>query len=199
MESGHIEEELLHVHFDGELPPDQSGQVDRHLAQCDSCRARQRSLARLRALIVASARDDSRGVDFEAAFTNIQRGVRERPQPALRERVAVSVQDLREQRPHRLWLGAAAAGLAAAAAALLALRGPQTEEPTARAPTAPPGVTTAPETARAPKKTERIAYAAVSSEIEQVDFGGKPGTVFEIALADGVSTPVVWINDDVQE
>ena len=112
----------------------------------------------------------------------------------------MSVQDLREQRPRRLWLGATASGLAASAAALLALRGPAaTEEPTATAPSAPPGAATGPETARVPKKTVRIAYAAVSSEVEQVDFGGKPGTVFEIALADGVSTPVVWINDDVQE
>jgi hypothetical protein len=43
------------------------------------------------------------------------------------------------------------------------------------------------------------APATGSSEIVQVDFGGNAGTVFEIALADGVSTPVVWINDDVQQ
>jgi hypothetical protein len=116
----------------------------------------------------------------------------------LRERVSVSVQDLHEQQPRRLWVGAAAAGLAAAAAALIALRGPANDGPAAPSPSAP-GVETAPQAAQPPKKTERIAYAAVSSEIEQVDFGGKPGTVFEIALADGVSTPVVWINDDVQE
>jgi hypothetical protein len=30
----------------------------------------------------------------------------------------------------------------------------------------------------------------------QVDFGSNTGTVFEIALADGASTPVVWINDE---
>jgi hypothetical protein len=38
-----------------------------------------------------------------------------------------------------------------------------------------------------------------NSEISQVDFGNSNGTVFEIALADGVSTPVVWINDDPQD
>ena len=30
----------------------------------------------------------------------------------------------------------------------------------------------------------------------EVDFGQNAGTVFEIALENGSSTPVVWINDD---
>jgi hypothetical protein len=34
------------------------------------------------------------------------------------------------------------------------------------------------------------------SEIVHVDFGGNAGTVFDIAFADGSSTPVVWINDE---
>jgi hypothetical protein len=38
-----------------------------------------------------------------------------------------------------------------------------------------------------------------NSEISQLDFGESNGTVFEIALADGISTPVVWINDESQD
>jgi hypothetical protein len=34
------------------------------------------------------------------------------------------------------------------------------------------------------------------SEVVQVDFGSNAGTVFNIPLADGSSSPVVWINDD---
>jgi hypothetical protein len=34
------------------------------------------------------------------------------------------------------------------------------------------------------------------SEVVDVDFGPNAGTVFDIALADGSSIPVVWINDD---
>lgn len=37
------------------------------------------------------------------------------------------------------------------------------------------------------------------SEVVEIDFGNNAGTVFEIALADGSSTPVVWINDDDEE
>jgi hypothetical protein len=37
------------------------------------------------------------------------------------------------------------------------------------------------------------------SEVVEIDFGNNAGTVFEIALSDGSSTPVVWINDDDDE
>jgi anti-sigma factor RsiW len=190
----HVEEELLQRHFDGDLGPAQAGPVDRHLAHCEECRGRRQALSRLHDLIGMAVDDAACDVDFEAAFGRIERGVREQPAPALLERVSVSVQDLREQRPARLWIPAAAAVLAAAAALALVLRGPAAEQPA-------PGVGAEPQLASPqPKpKTEPIAYAAVSSEIEQVDFGGKAGTVFEIALADGTSTPVVWINDDEQE
>lgn len=60
----------------------------------------------------------------------------------------------------------------------------------------------------APAKREAVAAArsraplaassttGAHSEVVQVDFGASSGTVFEIALADGASTPVVWINDE---
>ena len=38
------------------------------------------------------------------------------------------------------------------------------------------------------------ALAMASSEVVNVDFGDQTGTVFEVAVADGVSAPVVWIN-----
>jgi len=38
-----------------------------------------------------------------------------------------------------------------------------------------------------------------STEIEEVAFGEWGGTVFEVALADGASTKVVWINDDYED
>lgn len=195
MNQDHVEEELLQRHFDGDLGPAQAGPVDRHLAHCSECRKRRQSLATLHDLIGMAADDAASGVDFEAAFARIERGVREQGPAPLGERVSIKVQDLHEQRPVRLWVPAATA-LAAAAAALIVLRGPAAEQ---SAPTAPAGPPTEVASPRPKPKTERIAYAAVSSEIEQVDFGGKPGTVFEIALADGVSTPVVWINDDEQQ
>jgi hypothetical protein len=41
--------------------------------------------------------------------------------------------------------------------------------------------------------------AAANSEVSQVDFGQNTGTVFEVPVDDDVSTPVVWINDEIEE
>ena len=48
-----------------------------------------------------------------------------------------------------------------------------------------------------PPKSEAAAAAAktASSEVVQVDFGNNAGTVFDVALSDGSSTAVIWIND----
>jgi hypothetical protein len=61
----------------------------------------------------------------------------------------------------------------------------------------PGGATPAPTARTAPPPKPKVMLA--NSEVVQVDFGDNAGTVFEIALAEGVSTPVVWINDELEE
>jgi predicted phosphoribosyltransferase len=100
----------------------------------------------------------------------------------------------------RVW--APAGGLALAAAAALAMVLKSSEAPGEEEITARKGGI-APDVDREKLNREEVRIAANeppaesnASEVVQVDFGSNTGTVFEIALADGASTPVVWINED---
>jgi putative zinc finger protein len=180
----HVEEELLQRYFDGGLEGAHAARVEQHLAGCASCSARHRALDKLRQGLRIAAEERARGVDFEALFANVERGVRERPDPGLAERFAVSWRDRLEQRSRQIWIPAAGA-VAAAAALLLFLRGSPAHERTI----------SGPDEAIAGERG-LAGNPAANSEVEQVDFGANAGTVFEIALPEGISTPVVWINDD---
>jgi anti-sigma factor RsiW len=152
----HLEEELLQRYFDGDLGADEHSQVASHLAECDACAARQRSLQALRVGVGVLAEESARDIDFDALFGRIERGIAESAPRGVRTRT----------RPTRIWLPAAGV-LAAAAALVMFLRGGT-----------PP---------------------SSSTEIEEVAFGEWGGTVFEVALADGASTKVVWINDEYED
>ena len=195
----HLEEELLHRYFDGELRPARAATVMQHLERCPQCSERHRALAALRGMIDLAADESSRNVDFEALYGRIERGIREQRAPGLLERLGVWWRDLSEQRPGQVWVPAAAL----VAAAVVVVVWTKSTAPVAPAPQvrAPSGALPSPfDPGTMPPKPPPTALAAAgNSEIVQVDFGGNAGTVFEIALADGVSTPVVWINDDVQQ
>jgi anti-sigma factor RsiW len=193
----HLEEELLNRYFDGELRPARAATVAQHLERCSECSARHQSLASLRGMIDMAAEESGRNVDFEALYGRIERGIREQARPGWRERARVYWRDLSEQRPGQVWVPAT--GLLAAAAMLLVWIGAPSQSPAD--PQARPRTRSVPvaPSLGAPAPEPPTALAAGNSEIVQVDFGGNAGTVFEIALADGVSTPVVWINDDVQQ
>jgi anti-sigma factor RsiW len=152
----HLEEELLQRYFDGDLDAGEASQVASHLAECEACATRERSLAALRVSMGVLAEESARDVDFDALFGRIERGIAESAPRGVHA----------NRRPARLWLPAVGV-LAAAAALLMFLRsGP------------PPNS---------------------STEIEEVAFGEWGGTVFEVALADGASTKVVWINDEYED
>lgn len=191
--AGHIEEELLQRYFDGDLAPSPATAVERHLQQCAPCTQRHRALVALRRAIVHAAEDSARGVDFDAMFARVERGVREQPAPSLIERSSVWWRDRLEQRASTLWMPAAGA-LAAAAVLLLVVRG-----------TLLPSGDDAHIAAGGGKHSSQSAAPSTApegvpgSEVVQVDFGTNAGTVFEIALDDGNSTPVVWINDGPEQ
>jgi anti-sigma factor RsiW len=178
------------MHFDGELAPAEAASVERHLASCSACNDRLGSMLRLREMVTVSSEQAASQVDFEAMFSRIEEATRVQPGPGLIERLGVWIREALEHNPSKVWLPAGAA-FAAAAAAVIALTGAEQEREVARRP--------APRDPYAPKAAPMMLAeneTANASEVVQVDFGSNTGTVFEIALADGASTPVVWINDE---
>jgi anti-sigma factor RsiW len=194
----HLEDELLQRHFDGDLRPGRAAEVKQHLEGCTVCSERQRALVALHGMVVMAAEESARGVDFDALYAKIEHGIREQRTASLSERLAVWWRDLAEQRPGQVWVPAGAA-LAAAVVLVMVFRGEPASQPTAHQQQAPGQHETraADDELAAAPAPQAAASIESSSEIVQVDFGSNAGTVFEIALADGKSTPVVWINDDL--
>jgi hypothetical protein len=192
----HLEDELLQRHFDGDLRAGPAAEVDRHLRGCTQCSERHRALGVLHRMVEMSAEHSAQGVDFDALYGRIERGIQQQRTPGLGERLAVWWRDLAEQRPGQIWVPAAGALAAAIVLVIVVQDEPAaTSAPRAHAPTTPQEP--AQDDLQPAPAPGAEGAAAVSSEIVQVDFGSKPGTVYEIALANGMSTPVVWINDDL--
>jgi hypothetical protein len=190
----HVEEELLQRYFDGDLQGAPADSVSQHIATCEDCQKRHLALGELHKLILMSAETAALDIDFERAFANIERGTRERPAPSLIERLSVWWRDLVEQRPEQLWAPALGAAMAVGLLMFVLRDGGTDDQPIAAVPPPPPPAPTVVAEAPPPVPEPPIVLAA-NTEVEQVDFGGHAGTVYEIALADGKSTPVVWIND----
>ena len=197
----HVQEDALNMHFDGELAPTEAASVERHLASCGECSKRLHSLQQLREMIMMSAEQVASQVDFDAMFGRVEQGTKIAPVPSLWERGTLWVTESLQHNPMRVWAPAGGLALAAAAALAIALSSSGAgvegeEEIQARG-----GI--APDVDREKLNRTPVAVAANepppesnASEVVQVDFGSNTGTVFEIALADGASTPVVWINED---
>jgi anti-sigma factor RsiW len=195
---GHLEDELLQRHFDGDLRPGRAAEVNQHLEGCPKCSERHRALVALHGMVELAAEQSARGVDFDALYARIEHGIREQHIPSLTERLVVWWRDLAEQRPGQVWVPAGAA-LVAAVVLLMVFRGEPAPHPTAQLEQArqhDDEPIDDDDLAAAPAP-QGAASTESSSEVVQVDFGSSAGTVFEIALADGKSTPVVWINDDL--
>jgi len=203
----HVEEELLHRYFDGDLHAPEAASVKGHLSSCDHCTTRHLQLSALRRLITVAAEQSTLDVDFDRAFVRIERGVREQLPVGAVERAVSWIRTALAERPERLW--APALGAMAAAAVLFALGHepaapevavmaapaviPQAAASVAGSAAEPPAA----EAAAGPLPDDALAMA--SSHVEQVDFGTHGGVVYDVAVADGVSTPVIWINDDPSE
>ena len=192
MNAPHVEEELLQRYFDGDLKGSPAASVSQHIATCEDCQKRHLALGELHKLIMMSAEHAALDVDFERAFANIERGTRERPAPSLIERLSVWWRDLIEQRPEQVWAPAFGAAMAAVLLLYVLRDGASDASQEVAAATPKPPAPTLPA-----EGLPAGALALANTEVVQVDFGSNAGTVYEIALAEGVSTPVVWINDDV--
>ncbi len=199
---GHLTEEVLQQLHDGELGADQDA-ARQHVQGCAECRKQLEQLEKLHDLINLAAEDMSSEVDFDALYGRITEGVSDRGQAAGQ---VVSLQSWRERfrtSGAHVWLPmAVAAAVVIGVIAEIASPGGGDDEPQADRRRAKKTIMVA-----APGKTAQLPGLAPpseqpeppNSEISQVDFGESNGTVFEIALADGISTPVVWINDEPQD
>lgn len=201
----HVQEDALNMHFDGELAPAEAASVERHLASCGECSKRLLSMQRLHEMITVSAEQVASEVDFDAMFGRVEQGTKVAAGPGLIERVTLWVTESLQHNPMRVWAPAGGLALAAAAAVAFVLSssgsGVEGEHEVARR-----GVIAEEREIKrdkmmvaqneAPKPAGEGPTESNASEVVQVDFGSNTGTVFEIALADGASTPVVWINED---
>ncbi len=188
MNNGHLEDELLQRYFDGELSNGSAVEVGQHLESCETCRKRHRSLERLHAFINMTVEEAAKDVDFDALYGRIESGVEE----ARQQQKVVSIKSWLESSRLRRPVVLAPIAIAAAAVLFFVNQLAPTEE-VAR-------------DRRGRKRSDRTVLVdnrspqqPQNSEVVQVDFGANTGTVFEIALAEGVSTPVVWINDEIDE
>jgi len=196
MHAEHVSDELLQRHFDGELGAPELAPLEAHLGTCRVCSARRAAFGRLSEFVAQSAREDAAGVDFGGLFSRIEQGIDQASAKTAGDGKAsvASVIPIRSRSRSLSMLTTLSAGLAAAAAVLLMVyQSGAPGRPGTTAEGVAPSATPAPQTATptAPK-----AATPGHSEVVQVDFGLNAGTVFDIALADGSSTAVVWINDD---
>ncbi len=182
----HLDDELLQRHFDGDLDRAAASTAQAHLASCDACAARQRGLERLHLLMGAASEGAQQEADFAGLYDRIEAGIGADAAGAATDTKVVELASRRRMRPMVAYVVTAAA---AAAAVVITVFHPGGSTPrdadSMVAMDGQPAATT-PQAVPAPGR----------SEVVNVDFGTSTGTVFEISLADGSSTPVVWINDD---
>lgn len=189
------QDELLQRLLDDDLSAQARAEVEQRLSEDPEAAAEFRSLQRLSELMAVSREEQVGRLDSDALFARI---TAELDAPPAAEPAVASPVERRESWLQRLIRGGVVmpigGAVALAAAALLTFYAPSGEDVQDQGEVA---IRAVPESQPGSDGLiEGEPVAALSSEIVQVDFGGSTGTVFEIALKDGASTPVVWINDE---
>jgi anti-sigma factor RsiW len=192
----HLTDELLQRHYDGELDDADIERVSAHLAGCETCMEREAVLDRLHALITMSAEDRANEMSFDGMFERIEAGIaagkhgQTQAKTQAQAQAAPSFAKVVSLASYRRVVPAVAAFAVAAAVLLMVTVKPMDKGRVGATPEAPEAEQ--PEA----RTTAEANVAPGRSEVLQVDFGSNAGTVFDIAMADGSSTPVVWINDE---
>ncbi|MEM7434447.1 MAG: hypothetical protein AAF436_04780 [Myxococcota bacterium] len=169
MESSKTEQERLQMFFDGELSSEEAEAVRRQLEDSPEGAAELAAWQAIRDGIREVSDPWPDAVDSDELFARIEADIRA---PAVERNSRESMPALRVVpggRERRVW-GGVAAGLAAAAAILLA-------------------VLTLPEEGTTPGMVR-------GSKVVAVDFGEYAGTVFEVEGGAGQPLSVVWISDE---
>ena len=200
MSDDHVQEELLHRYFDGEIGDRQAARVRQHVETCSHCTAQIEALSKLHGLFAIAAEGMADSLHSEPLFERISKGMHEAPAPGLGERLRLWWDDLLEPlQPRGVWLPVTVAAVGAAAALLIVLRPGVAPNPSPPGQVVADAPSNAPATPADPAPLQAAVAApvlALASEIVQVDFGANAGTIFEVALNEGESTPVVWIDEE---
>lgn len=179
-----LDDETLQRLLDGDLNAREAKQARDVLSRSTSDAARYRQFERLHELVQRGADDRVGDLDSDAMFRNIEAGIAKN-RPGMFEQLGAWLSEFIEHRT-QVWMPMAGAGVVAAAVLL-----------TVYAPGSAGDELVVVPGGNVPATVVPSADAVTpNSEVVQVDFGTNSGTVFEIALAGGKSTPVVWINDD---
>jgi anti-sigma factor RsiW len=185
MQLDHIEDDLLQRYHDGELTGGRFERVKQHLKSCAICQKRQRSLAKLHELFTIHAEELSRDVNFDALYSKVAEEISRQKPAGILEKLLAWWDGLPLWKP-QVWAPATAAAVAGITIAVLNTHWQDRSLRKVAGGQKSPGSIIAP-------------ASALGSEIVRVDFGDKPGTVFEVALAEGASTAVIWINDETDD
>lgn len=197
------QEALLQRYVDGDLDAADRAQMQERLAKDPALAKELAAMQKLHEILVTAGEYQASQLDSEALFARISAAT-EAELEAKPQRATQS-ESLWHRFLHGFWMPAGSV-VAVAAAVLLTIYLPvdntkldKADEGTKAA--APEGQSQEP-TPQVQSKEGPAARrveaprTSVSSEVVQVDFGNNAGTVFDIALAGGASTPVVWINDE---
>ena len=208
-----IDDELLHRYADGDLSAPEAQNVESTLASDPVAKGRYQAILQLHTVLEASGLEMAAGADPDRMFAAIETGIARTAAEESAAKVPAQSADAQgfwsRLFDARAWVPATGA-LVAVGAVLLTVYSPvrpdelvppptpvDSAQTTAAEPSdvqaAEPAAPTAVDPTAAPPVAAPTG-AAARSEIVEVDFGQNAGTVFEIALENGSSTPVVWIN-----
>jgi anti-sigma factor RsiW len=183
-----IDDETLQRLLDGDLNAREAKHARDVIAKSEVDAARYRSFQRLHGLFRSAAVEMAAGLDSDAMFRKIEAGIA-KDRPGAFALLGAWLGEFFEHRS-QVWMPMAGASVVAAAVLLTFYTPEGAHESVVMAGGGERG-------GAEPASVVPVEASPVpSSEIVQVDFGVNSGTVFEIALAGGKSTQVVWINDD---
>jgi anti-sigma factor RsiW len=187
-----LDDETLQRYYDGDLSPVEERAVRARIESDPSAQKRLDELEKLSALMQMGAEEMAAGLDSDALFADIERGIVEDQKQGAGLRVVSGGWFTR----HRKTVVPLMAVAAAAAVAVLTLTPRDAGNETARMKIQKEKTRLA-EVESAPVQA-REQNPVQGSRIENVDFGKNTGTVFEVENA-GVMTAVVWISDEEEE
>ncbi|MAQ14545.1 MAG: hypothetical protein CMN30_09750 [Sandaracinus sp.] len=183
-----IDDDKLQRFYDGDLTEGEAKVVGRDVDASAEEQERVAQMSRLGDILRASAEVESEGIDADALFLRIERGIEKEPVPRL--------QVIQGQKKKQRTGAVIAAAVAIAAAVTVAFLFRQPVDPnTAQSVHPDEGrLRTAQADIEDPMHVQ--IHPPGGSSVERVEFGANTGTVFEVQGEQGQPLAVVWIAEE---
>ena len=186
----HIDDDKLQRFYDGELTEGEALVVGRDVDASDLEQERVAQMERLGEVLRAGADAEADGIDANALFLRIERGIEDEPAPRLK------LIEGRKRKNRNTAVVAVAMGIAAAVA-IAFLAQPSTEPEIADSAHPDEGDTAlAGGNVAVEDPTHVQLHPPGGSSVELVEFGANTGTVFEVEGEQGQPLAVVWIAEE---